>query len=66
MKILVDKKKCTGCGKCEEECPKGGAIWSIDRKTNIAKASNLEFCHQCTICAAKCPEEAIKIVRDDN
>ncbi len=66
MKILVDKKKCTGCGKCEEACPKGGVIWSIDRKTDIAKASNLEYCHQCTICAGKCPEGAIKIVRDDN
>lgn len=66
MKILVDKKKCTGCGECVKECPKGGAIWSINRKTNIAEASKLEFCHQCTICAAKCPEGAITIVRDDN
>ncbi len=66
MKILVDKNKCTGCGTCLEACPKGGVIWSIDKKSKKAVADNLEFCHQCTICAGKCPEQAIKIVRDDN
>jgi len=65
MQIKVNQKKCTGCGICPQECPKGGQIWSIDRKTNKAKASNLEFCHLCTICAAKCPTEAIQVIRDD-
>lgn len=63
MKILVDKKKCTGCGECKEACPKGGKIWDV--KDN-AMATNLQFCHLCTICASKCPEQAILVVRDDN
>jgi len=66
LKIIIDEDKCTGCGECREACPKGGKIWTIDRKTGKAAASNLEFCHQCIICASKCPEGAIRIIRDDN
>ena len=28
-------------------------------------ATNLEYCHLCTICASKCPEGAIQVMRDD-
>ncbi len=63
MKILVDKEKCTGCGECKEACPKGGKIWDVN---SHAVATNLPFCHLCTICASKCPEQAIIVVRDDN
>jgi len=66
MQIIIDTEKCTGCGKCKEACPKGGKIWTIDKKTKKAKPSNLEYCHLCIICASKCPEEAIRIIRDDN
>ncbi len=64
MKIVVDNEKCTTCGICREVCPKGGKIWGINRKKKKAEASNLEFCHLCTFCASKCPEEAIKIIRE--
>ncbi|RJS49967.1 MAG: ferredoxin [Methanobacterium sp.] len=62
MQIEVDKKKCTGCGKCDEICPKAGKIWTF--KDNKAYADNLEYCHVCTLCAGACPEAAIKIIRD--
>jgi NAD-dependent dihydropyrimidine dehydrogenase PreA subunit len=62
MRIEVDKEKCTGCGKCREACPKGPKIWKINDK---AEATNLRFCHVCTICASKCPQGAIKVIRDD-
>jgi len=61
MRIIVDEKKCTGCGICKEACPKGAKIWDVDKK---AMATNLRYCHLCTFCASKCPEEAILIVRD--
>lgn len=63
MKVVVDKDKCTGCGKCREMCPKGFKIWNIgpDKK---AEASNLRFCHVCTICAGVCPTKAIQVIRD--
>ena len=62
MRIEVDPEKCTGCGVCKEECPKGAKIWDINKK---AMATNLRFCYLCTICASKCPEDAIRIIRDD-
>ena len=62
MRIEVDEKKCTGCGICKEECPKGAKIWDVNKK---AMATNLRYCHVCTICASKCPENAILIIRDD-
>ncbi len=61
MRIIVDEEKCTGCGICKEECPKGAKIWEVDNK---AMATNLRYCHLCTFCASKCPEEAILIMRD--
>ncbi|MGZ7108291.1 MAG: 4Fe-4S binding protein [Methanobacterium sp.] len=63
MRIEVDKEKCTGCGKCKEACPKGSKIWKIgnDKK---ATASNLTYCHLCTFCASKCPQDAIHVIRD--
>lgn len=62
MRIEVDKDKCTGCGTCKEACPKGPVIWTI--KDGKAEAGNLQFCHLCTICASKCPEGAIHVIRD--
>lgn len=61
LKIEVDKDKCTGCGECKEVCPKGYKIWTINK---IAHADNLEYCHVCTICASKCPERAITVIRN--
>ena len=62
MRIEVDKDKCTGCGICKEACPKGAKIWNVKDK---AMAINLEYCHLCTICASKCPEQAIRVIRED-
>jgi len=55
-------EKCTGCGECLEVCPKGQKIWTIENEK--AYTHNLEYCHVCTICASRCPEGAILIIRD--
>ncbi|MCC7557589.1 MAG: ferredoxin family protein [Methanobacteriaceae archaeon] len=65
MKIVIDQEKCTGCGTCIQECPKGPKIWTVNKKNRTANVSNLEYCHLCMICASKCPEGAITVIRDD-
>lgn len=61
LRIEVDKNKCTACGECKDICPKGQKIWSIN---DTAHAHNLEYCHVCTICASRCPEGAITVIRN--
>lgn len=63
MKIVVDKDKCTGCGACKEICPKGEIMWEI--KDGKAEVSHLRNCLLCTLCASKCPEGAIHVIRDE-
>lgn len=62
MRIEVDPRKCTGCGKCKEACPKGPVIWNVE---GTASANNLRYCHLCILCASACPEGAITVIRDD-
>ncbi|MGL4669544.1 MAG: 4Fe-4S dicluster domain-containing protein [Methanobacteriaceae archaeon] len=62
LKIIIDKEKCTGCGECVDACPKGPAMWKIN-KNKKAEVSRLELCHVCTLCASKCPEQAIFVDR---
>jgi NAD-dependent dihydropyrimidine dehydrogenase PreA subunit len=63
VEIFVDTKKCTGCGKCREVCPKGPRIWKIadvDGK-KVASVLDESACLYCTLCISKCPTDAIKI-----
>jgi len=52
--VIVDEKKCTGCGTCEEVCP-SDAIKVVDDR---AKVDN-EECLECGACVDECPEEAL-------
>ncbi len=53
MAVVVDEKKCTGCGICEDVCPKD-AIHVIN---SIAVVN--DNCIDCSICVKRCPENAI-------
>jgi ferredoxin len=55
--ILIDEKKCTGCGACIPNCPEG-AIQIIDNKARLV--SDL-FCDGLGACLGHCPEGAITI-----
>ena len=51
--IKVLERKCTGCGKCKDNCP-FGAIDMVNGKPELNAA-----CKVCGICVKGCPEKAI-------
>jgi len=56
MPAKVDKKKCTGCETCVEECP-SEAISMVDDKAEI----DPDTCIDCGVCIDTCPVEAISL-----
>lgn len=70
--IRIDREKCTGCGKCMSECPKGIlsliprssevyiACLSRDRGKKVMQVCKLG-CIACKKCEKVCPEEAISV-----
>ncbi|MBI9044208.1 MAG: ATP-binding protein [Anaerolineaceae bacterium] len=53
---VIDKQKCTYCGKCAHAC-KFNAI-SISAKSKVALTFP-NLCHACGVCSYVCPENAI-------
>lgn len=51
---VVDKEKCTGCGRCAETC-RYHALACVKGKVLVFA----ELCHGCGGCALACPEHAI-------
>jgi len=55
--LLLDEKKCIGCGKCLEVCPHD--VFSMeDRRAGIINKGN---CMECGACSKNCPVEAISV-----
>jgi ferredoxin len=57
MAAKIDKKNCTGCGKCVEVCP----VAAI--KVEKEKAIVNNDCVECGACVGECPHGAISIPR---
>ena len=59
-KIVVDKEKCTNCGKCIKACPMGLQPLQLYRYVNAGMKDelerfNLEDCMECGCCSYVCP-----------
>lgn len=61
--ITVKEKKCIGCKKCREVCPKGPRIWTYEDRSDGIKAvvKDANFCLYCGMCISTCPTAAITI-----
>lgn len=62
MPILgIDEDKCTGCGRCAEECPKG--VLEVSGGKVVVK--DVLKCTTCRACELACPVGAIRVSWDD-
>jgi 4Fe-4S ferredoxin len=65
--LILDKKRCIGCGVCEEVCPKEAVK---TKKTQHAGKKSLEVdineqkCIYCGICVVLCPTKALTLKID--
>ena len=53
----IDAVRCTGCGRCVEQCPTH-ALATVDDKAVLAIP---ELCTYCTLCEDICPVDAIAL-----
>ncbi len=63
-KVVINEKKCKGCGLCLTVCPV--KIILLKKELNAsgyhpATIEEMEKCTACTFCALTCPDSAIEI-----
>ncbi|MEM1515307.1 MAG: 4Fe-4S dicluster domain-containing protein [Candidatus Bathyarchaeia archaeon] len=59
--LIIDESKCDGCILCVQACPYGGMMLDPDKGIVIA----CDLCNGEPKCVEFCPEEALKIVSED-
>ena len=66
-RITIDELRCKGCGLCVGVCPKKVLVIAKDKLNakgyHPAFAEKEEDCISCAMCAAMCPDVAIRIER---
>lgn len=63
-RIVVDEKRCKGCERCVEVCPRD--VLSMSKKLNqkgyfYAVPTDQPKCLGCGLCAINCPDVAIEV-----
>jgi heterodisulfide reductase subunit A len=58
---IIDKEKCTWCGKCEEICTFGAVVKALSEGKTIAGIVNAA-CKGCGACLPSCHEDAIELL----
>lgn len=56
--IVVDERRCTGCGLCMPDCPAG----SLEVEDGRSHLVDERLCDGCGACVDACPKEALGIV----
>ncbi len=55
--IVLDKDRCSACGLCARDCPRGAIIASGDTGVRISFRGSL--CDGCGVCVEVCPEKCL-------
>lgn len=58
MPVVVDRDKCKGCGRCEEQCP--GDVIRLDEQ-KVPRNAYPEGCWYCGACEIECPHGAARM-----
>ena len=56
MRVTVDPKACTSCGKCKKVCP-----MEVEVNNNARNRKNATECILCMRCVEECPVKALKL-----
>ena len=62
MKIEVNMKLCKKCRICSTFCPKNVFEAEADGRPVVAR---VEDCIGCKLCEMRCPDFAIKVIKED-
>ncbi len=61
MTVLNDESLCTGCGLCEQICPKGCITMKPKEGGFLYPSIDSDKCVNCNLCRNKCPINQIKM-----
>ncbi|MBU7043765.1 MAG: 4Fe-4S binding protein [Theionarchaea archaeon] len=59
MKVVLDKSRCDGCGRCVKICHKGPKIFDMKKK----EIKDMTLCNACMLCVSVCPHHAVHTMR---
>jgi ferredoxin len=62
MILVLDSKKCTGCGLCTIDCPTKALTLSQNGEENTYQIFFIQkTCNACGICEKSCPENCLRL-----